>query len=135
MKSFGPFRLDAANQSLWRGDTRVPLMPKPFAVLQHLVDRAGQLVTQDQLLEAIWPDTFVQPEVLRRYILEVRRALDDPAGSPRFVQTFPKRGYQFIAEVIDRSSGNHIGHSDDAGAGVLALAGAGAGANGETGKL
>ena len=83
----------------------MPLMPKPFAVLQHLVDRAGQLVTQDQLLEAIWPDTFVQPEVLRRYILEVRRALDDQAGSPRFVQTFPKRGYQFIAEVIDHSSG------------------------------
>jgi DNA-binding winged helix-turn-helix (wHTH) protein len=113
MKSFGPFRLDTANQSLWRGDTRVPLMPKPFAVLQHLVDRAGQLVTQDQLLEAIWPDTFVQPEVLRRYILEVRRALDDQAGSPRFVQTFPKRGYQFIAEVIDHSADKHIGHSDD----------------------
>jgi predicted ATPase/DNA-binding winged helix-turn-helix (wHTH) protein len=113
MKSFGPFRLDTANQSLWRGDTRVPLMPKPFAVLQHLVDRAGQLVTQDQLLEAIWPDTFVQPEVLRRYILEVRRALDDQAGSPRFVQTFPKRGYQFIAEVNDHSADKHIGHSDD----------------------
>jgi DNA-binding winged helix-turn-helix (wHTH) protein len=115
MKSFGPFRLDTANQSLWRGDTRVPLMPKPFAVLQHLVDRAGQLVTQDQLLEAIWPDTFVQPEVLRRYILEVRRALDDRAEAPRFVQTFPKRGYQFIAEVSDRSSAHPIGHSDDAG--------------------
>ena len=118
MKSFGPFRLDGANQSLWKGDTRVPLMPKPFAVLQHLVDRAGQLVTQDQLLEAIWPDTFVQPEVLRRYILEVRRALDDQAGSPRFVQTFPKRGYQFIAEVIDHSSRNHIGHADDGGDGT-----------------
>jgi DNA-binding winged helix-turn-helix (wHTH) protein/tetratricopeptide (TPR) repeat protein len=113
MKSFGPYRLDAANQSLWKGDTRVPLMPKPFAVLQHLVDRAGRLVTQDQLLAAIWPDTFVQPEVLRRYILEVRRALDDQAGSPRFVQTFPKRGYQFIAEVIDHSSDSHVGHSDD----------------------
>jgi DNA-binding winged helix-turn-helix (wHTH) protein/tetratricopeptide (TPR) repeat protein len=114
MKSFGPFRLDAANQSLWKGGTRVPLMPKPFAVLQHLVERAGQLVTQDELLEAIWPDTFVQPEVLRRYILEVRRALDDQAGSPRFVQTFPKRGYQFIADVLDHSSGNHTGHSHDA---------------------
>src|SRR5688572_9683622 len=115
MKSFGPFRLDTANQSLWRGDTRVPLMPKPFAVLQHLVDRAGQLVTQDQLLEAIWPDTFVQPEVLRRYILEVRRALDDRAEAPRFVQTFPKLGYLFIAEVNDHSSAHHIRHSDDAG--------------------
>jgi DNA-binding winged helix-turn-helix (wHTH) protein/tetratricopeptide (TPR) repeat protein len=128
MKSFGPFRLDGANQSLWRGDTRVPLMPKPFAVLQHLVDRAGQLVTQDQLLEAIWPDTFVQPEVLRRYILEVRRALDDRAEAPRFVQTFPKRGYQFIAEVIDRSADQAIGHSDGAQAN-------GTGAGPGTGKL
>lgn len=123
MKSFGPFRLDAANQSLWKGDTRVPLMPKPFAVLQHLVDRAGQLVTQDQLLEAIWPDTFVQPEVLRRYILEVRRALEDRAEAPRFVQTFPKRGYQFIAEVIDHAAGLHIGHSPDVG--TITRAGAG----------
>jgi DNA-binding winged helix-turn-helix (wHTH) protein/tetratricopeptide (TPR) repeat protein len=139
MKSFGPFRLDSANQSLWRGDTRVPLMPKPFAVLQHLVDRAGRLVTQDQLLAAIWPDTFVQPEVLRRYILEVRRALDDQAGSPRFVQTFPKRGYQFIAEVIDRSSDNHVVLSDNAvvhGAGAGAVAStADAAAEAEAAKL
>ena len=63
-------------------DTRVSLMPKPFAVLRYLVEHAGRLVTQDELLSAIWPDTFVQPEVLRRYILEIRRALDDEAGAP-----------------------------------------------------
>ncbi len=72
-------------------------MPKPFAVLRYLVDHAGRLVTPDELLGAIWPDTYVQPEVLRRYILEIRRALDDAADAPRFVRTFPKRGYQFIA--------------------------------------
>ena len=56
-------------------------MPKPFAVLQYLVEHPGRLVTHDQLLGAIWPDTYVQPEVLRRYILEIRRALGDRAGS------------------------------------------------------
>jgi DNA-binding winged helix-turn-helix (wHTH) protein/tetratricopeptide (TPR) repeat protein len=101
MRSFGPFRLDVGDQSLWRGAARIALMPKPFAVLCHLVEHAGRLVTQEQLLGAIWPDTYVQPEVLRRYILEIRRALDDRADAPVFVKTFPKRGYQFIAPVME----------------------------------
>jgi DNA-binding winged helix-turn-helix (wHTH) protein/tetratricopeptide (TPR) repeat protein len=99
MKSFGPFRLDEANQCVWRAETRITLMPKPFAVLQYLIEHAGRLVTHDELLTAIWPDTFVQPEVLRRYILEIRKALGDPAQKPRFIETRPKRGYQFIAPV------------------------------------
>jgi DNA-binding winged helix-turn-helix (wHTH) protein/tetratricopeptide (TPR) repeat protein len=103
MRSFPPFRLDEMNQCLWRGDTRISLMPKPFAVLKYLVDHAGCLVTHDELLSAIWPDTFVQPEVLRRYVLEIRRALGDQAESPRFIETRPKRGYQFIAEVSNDS--------------------------------
>jgi DNA-binding winged helix-turn-helix (wHTH) protein len=90
---FPPFRLDLANQCLWRDETRVPLMPKPFAVLKFLVERAGRLVTQDEMIEAIWPDTHVQPEVLRRYILEIRRVLGDQAASPRFIETLTKRGY------------------------------------------
>jgi len=103
MRSFEPFRLDVVNQCLWRGETRVSLMPKPFAVLRYLVEHPGRLVGHEELLEAIWPDTYVQPEVLRRYVLEIRRALGDRAEAPRFVQTLPKRGYQFIAPVIDDS--------------------------------
>ena len=64
-------------------------MPKPFAVLTYLVEHAGRLVTHEELLAAIWPDTYVQPEVLRRYILEIRRVLGDSAETPRFIQTFP----------------------------------------------
>ena len=104
MKSFQPFRLDEVNQCLWRGDTRVSLMPKPFAVLIYLVEHAGRLVTHDELLSAIWPDTYVQPEVLRRYILEIRRVLNDNAASPHFIETLPKRGYQFIAPVTEDST-------------------------------
>jgi DNA-binding winged helix-turn-helix (wHTH) protein len=101
MKSFQPFRLDEVNQCLWRENTRITLMPKPYAVLRHLVENAGRLVTHDELLNAIWPDTYVQPEVLRRYILEIRRVLGDQAEKPHFVETLPKRGYQFIAPVIE----------------------------------
>ncbi len=105
MKSFHAFRLDEVNQCLWRGDTRVSLMPKPFAVLRYLVEHAGRLVTHDELLTAIWPETYVQPEVLRRYILEIRRALSDQAGVPSFVETLPKRGYKFIAPVTESADG------------------------------
>jgi DNA-binding winged helix-turn-helix (wHTH) protein/tetratricopeptide (TPR) repeat protein len=99
MKTFQQFRLDNTNQCLWQGETRVSIMPKPFAVLRYLVENAGRLVTQEELLEAIWPDAYVQPEVLRRYILEIRRILGDDAKTPNFIETLPKRGYRFIADV------------------------------------
>jgi DNA-binding winged helix-turn-helix (wHTH) protein len=98
---FPPYRLDVINQRLWRNDESIPLMPKPFAVLQYLVERTGHLVTQDELLAAIWPDTHVQADVLRRYILEVRRALGDHAETPRFIETLPKRGYRFIVPATE----------------------------------
>src|SRR5262245_37745739 len=105
MHLFQQFRLDDVNQCLWRGDTRVPIMPKPFAVLRYLLENAGRLVTQDELLAAVWPDAYVQPEVLRRYILEIRRILGDDATTPRFIETLPKRGYRFIADVTDGALG------------------------------
>jgi len=108
MKEFPPFRLDTVNQCLWRVDAgneeRVRLTPKAFAVLRYLVEHAGRLVTQDELLNALWPDTFVQPEVLKSHILDVRGALGDSAKNPRFIETLPKRGYQFIAPVREAST-------------------------------
>src|SRR5262249_11352943 len=101
MWAFDPFRLDSVNQCLWRDGSRISLKPKPYAVLEYLVAHAGRLVTQDELLGAIWPDTFVQPEVLRQYILEVRRVLGDRAEAPRYIKTLPKRGYEFTARVIE----------------------------------
>jgi len=102
MLVFPPFRLDTVNQCVWRDDkTRIALKPKPFAVLRYLVSHADRLVTYEELLDALWPKTYVQPEVLRQYVLEIRRALDDRSEQPRFVHTFPKRGYQFIAPVFD----------------------------------
>src|SRR5450432_1454429 len=99
MKAFGSFRLDTLEQCLWREDVRIALTPKVFAVLRHLVDHPGRLVTQDELLEAIWPETYVQPEILRKYILELRKVLGDDPKSPRFIETLPKRGYRFIVAL------------------------------------
>ena len=97
MKAFGSFHLDSGNRCLWRGRDRILLKPKVFAVLSYLVEHPGRLVTQDELLEAIWPEIYVQPEVLRTYILELRKILGDHPKNPLYIETIPKRGYQFVA--------------------------------------
>ena len=104
MKSFQSFRLDAANQCLWRGQGRVPIAPKAFDVLRYLVENPGRLVTQDEVLEKLWPDTYVNPEVLRKYILDIRKILGDRPDKPEFIETVTKRGYRFIAQVVDDSA-------------------------------
>ena len=104
MKSFHSFRLDSANQCLWRGDERAQITPKAFDVLRYMVENAGRLVTQDELLEALWPETYVNQEVLRKYILEIRKVLGDRPEKPEFIETVTKRGYRFIAPVVDESA-------------------------------
>jgi DNA-binding winged helix-turn-helix (wHTH) protein len=106
MKSFPPFRLDTVNQCLWRrGDAgqeaRILLTPKAFAVLEYLVEHAGRLVTHDELLEAVWPDTVVEPQAVKKHVLGVRAALGDRARNSLFIETIPTRGYQFIAGVTE----------------------------------
>jgi DNA-binding winged helix-turn-helix (wHTH) protein len=101
MKSFQSFRLDAANHLLLHGEERVSLTPKAFDVLRYLVERAGRLVTQDELLESLWPETYVNQEVLRKYILEIRKALGDKPDNPEFIETITKRGYRFVATVTE----------------------------------
>jgi TolB-like protein/DNA-binding winged helix-turn-helix (wHTH) protein/Flp pilus assembly protein TadD len=101
MKSFKTFRLDTVNHLLWRNSDRVPIAPKVFDVLAYLIEHAGRVVTQDEILEAVWSETYVNPEVLRKYILEIRKVLGDRPDEPEFIETLPKRGYRFIAPVID----------------------------------
>ena len=104
MKFFKTFRLDTVNHLLWRNGDRVSIGPKGFDMLAYLVEHAGRVVTQDELLEALWPETHVNPEVLRKYILEIRKALGDRPDNPEFIETVPKRGYRFVAPVIDESA-------------------------------
>ena len=104
MKSFKSFRLDTANQCLWRGEERVAMAPKAFDVLRYLVENPGRLVTQDEVLEKLWPETYVNPEVFRKYILDIRKILGDRPDKPEFIETVTKRGYRFIAAVIDEDA-------------------------------
>jgi DNA-binding winged helix-turn-helix (wHTH) protein len=89
MKSFRGYRLDTVNHCLWRGDERLSLAPKAFDVLRYLVEHADRLVTQDEILEALWPATYVNPEVVKKYVLGIRKVLGDDSAKPVFVATFP----------------------------------------------
>ena len=90
MKQFHLFRLDPINHRLWRGDERVTLTPKAFDVLRFLVQHADRLVTQQEILEAVWPETHVNPEVVKKYVLEVRKALGDRSDRPTFIETMTR---------------------------------------------
>src|SRR6202789_1273689 len=104
MKVFPPLRLDATHTCLWRrADTgqeaRVLLTPKAFAVLEHLVEHAGRLVTHDEMLQAVWPGTIVEPQAVKKHVLAVRTALGDCPKNSVFIETLTRRGYRFIAPV------------------------------------
>lgn len=98
---FEPFRLDPADERLWRGEENVPLGRKALEVLLCLVGRPGRLVTKREILEAVWPETAVSEAVLTTAVRELRRALGDRAREPRYVETVHGRGYRFIAPVLE----------------------------------
>ncbi len=96
---FLPFRLDAVERMLLREGERVPLSPKPFDILLVLVQNCGHLVEKNELLQAVWPDSFVEECNLSRNVSTLRRALDDHEPAHRFIETIPRRGYRFVADV------------------------------------
>jgi DNA-binding winged helix-turn-helix (wHTH) protein len=98
-RSFAEFRLDPANQQLWRGESLLALSPKALAVLEYLSDWPGRLVTKHELLETIWPKTNVTEGVLAACVYEIRRVLGDPSRAPRFIETVHTRGYRFLPKV------------------------------------
>lgn len=120
IKLFPPFKLDTLNRCLWRSeadsnDIRVPLTPKSYELLNYFLENADRLVTHEELLEALWTNVFVQPEVLKGHIRALRAALGDDADNPRFVQTLRGHGYRFVAPlkgalpaVVERSGNAEI---------------------------
>jgi DNA-binding winged helix-turn-helix (wHTH) protein/tetratricopeptide (TPR) repeat protein len=107
---FGSFQLDLRDERLWCGPEVVRLPPKPFAVLACLVTQAGQLVTKDALLAAVWPDTVVSEDVLTATMRQLRRVLGDQSRPPQFIETVHGRGYRFIAPVqAPASLGESVG--------------------------
>ena len=103
MIEFAQYRLDLTDERLSRADLPIELRPKAFQVLRYLVERPGQLVVREELLEAVWPNLVVSLETLTQVIAELRRALGDDARSPTFIQTVHRRGFRFIADVRSSS--------------------------------
>src|SRR5262245_35392230 len=117
---FGSFRLDLVNECLWRDEKAIAIPPKEFAVLLYLVRNPGRLVTKDELIEAVWPETTVTDGVLKVSIRKIRVALDDDPKSPQFIETAHRRGYRFIGQTTDGRSieiagEREIGRGEDTG--------------------
>src|SRR5262245_62140377 len=99
---FDAFHMDVPRHRLWRGEQEIPLRPKAWDVLCHLLERPGLLVTKDVLHRAIWPDTAVSDDTLTKVIGELRQALGDDCRSPRAIETVHGRGFRLVAEVGSR---------------------------------
>lgn len=96
---FGEFRLDATKRLLLREGGIVPLMPKCFDVLLLLVSRHGQIVSKDELMSRVWPDTIVEENNLNVNVSLLRKTLGEKPNDHQFIVTVPGSGYQFVAEV------------------------------------
>ncbi len=96
---FGPFRLDPEKPCLWRNGELVSLTPKAVETLLVLVQQNGRLVEREQLMSAIWPDTFVEDGNLNFNVSVLRKALGTDEAGEQYIQTIPKHGYRFSAEV------------------------------------
>ena len=96
---FGPYRLDAGERVLLRGEVPVSLTPKAFDTLLVLVSYGGRLVEKDRLLDEVWADTFVEEKTLAQNVLTIRKALGKAVGGGDYIETVQKRGYRFAAEL------------------------------------
>ena len=96
---FGPFRLNVQERLLEKNGELVALTPKVFETLLVLVEQSGHVLAKDDLMSRLWPDTFVEESSLTQNISLLRRALDEAPGSRQYIETIPKRGYRFVADV------------------------------------
>ena len=96
---FGPFRMDPDTQVLLRGNDPIPVTPKAFETLLVLVRRSRDVVSKEELLKEVWPDSFVEESNLSQNIFLLRKALGDTAENRQYIVTLPGRGYRFAAPV------------------------------------
>lgn len=98
---FGEFRLDAEQRVLLRQGKPVTITPKALETLVVLVQHSGRIVNKEELIKAVWADTFVEEANLARNIWTLRKALGDEDTNHRYIETVPKRGYRFVAPVTE----------------------------------
>src|SRR5215470_5762366 len=100
---FGPFHLDVTERVLFRDGQPVPLTLKAFDVLMLLVESSGHIVEKDELMNRVWAGSFVEEGNLKVTVSMVRKALEDNHDGNRYVETVPRRGYRFVADVREIS--------------------------------
>src|SRR5581483_2722160 len=101
--TFGPFRLDAGSEILFRGAEPLPVGKRAVALLRALVERPGAPVTKDALIDAAWPGLVVEESNLPVQIGMLRRALGAEPGGERWIETLPRRGYRFVGPAVTRA--------------------------------
>src|SRR5919108_6494357 len=97
--SFGEFRVDAQERLLFKADREIPLTPKVFDTLLVLIENCSHVLTKKELMEKVWPDSFVEENNLAQNISILRKALGESKEGEHYIQTVPKRGYRFVADV------------------------------------
>src|SRR3954447_8502356 len=118
--AFGDFRLDAGERVLLGGRGVVPLTPKAFDTLLVLVENSGHVLGKEELMRKVWPDSFVEENNLAQNISLLRKALGEEGGGRKYIETVPRRGYRFVADV--RQEGPADGSGDAAAAAVPSAA-------------
>src|SRR4051812_21483388 len=106
LRAFGEFRVDAQNRTLWRGEEPIALTPKAFEVLLLLIDHSGEVVSKDELMQTVWPDSFVEESNLTQTVFMLRKALGE-TSEQRYVLTIQGRGYRFAPEVKSVPANGH----------------------------
>src|ERR1700722_13971278 len=105
---FGPFRMDPDKQVLLRDGQLIAVTPKGFETLLVLVRRGREVVSKEELLQEIWPDSFVEEANLSQQIFKLRKALGDAAEGERYIVTLPGRGYRFAVPVRTITDGDEV---------------------------
>lgn len=103
--AFGPFRLDTGERLLFHNDEVIPLAPKAMELLLVLVGNSGHLVEKEELMQRLWPDSFVEEANLSHHIFTLRKALGDGVNRVAYIETVPKRGYRFVGTVNEWNDG------------------------------
>ena len=110
---FGAFKVDLHSGELWSHGSKIHLQPQPFQILSILLEHPGELVTREEIRQKLWSsDTFVDFEhSLNTSIKKLREALGEEAGTPRYVETLPRRGYRFIGHVepVEKITDTEVG--------------------------
>jgi len=96
---FGPFRADLSERVVRREGMLLALTPKVFDILLVLIQNPGRILTKEEIMKQVWPDTIVEESNLARNVSTLRKVLGEGPGQPQFIETIPWRGYRFLAEV------------------------------------